>query len=92
MRTKSYDGGLSLEETSVKVVEFESIGWVVSDWRIVDDKNQFDFELHPEGGHPTPCMFRRKGAKALPGFVKIKAGRLLAAGAETDVVLYRWEG
>lgn len=91
-KKKTFGGQLGLEETSIKVVEFESLGWVVSTWQPSGDKNEFTFELHPEGGRPTPCVFRRRNAKALPGFEKQGTGRLLDGGEEVDVALFRWVG
>lgn len=91
-RKKTFDGGLSLEETSIRVVEFESIGWVLDDWGIDGDRNRFEFELHPDGGRPAPCVFRAKGAKPLPGFKRVKAGSLLEKGQPVEVELFRWEG
>ncbi len=93
MRKKSFDGALSLEETSIKVVEFERIGWVVSGWSIEGDKNVVQFELHEDGLFPTPCVFRRKRLKPLPGFEPVGLpGKLLKKGEPVDAVLYRWKG
>lgn len=90
--TETYSGDLTLEKTSMKVVEFESIGWVVQTWRIVGDSNEFTFQIHPDGGRPTPCVFRHQDAKPLAGFVDVGTGKLLENGREADAVLYRWQG
>lgn len=91
-KKKSWAGSLNLEQTSVKIVEFESIGWVLSSWTINEDKNEFVFEVHPEGRYPAPCVFRRKSSKALAGFKEEKSGKLLDGDKKADVVLYRWQG
>ncbi len=92
MKKRSYDGSLTLEQTSTKVIEFERTGWVASGWTVENGKNIVQYELHDEGLYPTPCLFRKKRLKPLVGFSPVASGKMLEEGQPVDTVMYRWVG
>lgn len=94
MERKKLPAEFNFDQAGRAVMWQEGLGFLFQRVQIIkatggEEYNEAQFEFHPEGLFPPPCVFQPLADPIPAGYIEEWAGSMLVEGREQDVRLVR---